>query len=128
MDDSFVGSRLDGCCMNDLPKSLLFSSLNLIPTHTWYADSSGGLAFVNQRCGDYLGLPDDHPLPRGIEHAGASDAQLDLLHPDDRESSRKAWAMAIESGIAFASTFRMRDAKGAYRWFASRAEPHLDES
>ena len=35
-------------------------ALNLIPAHTWYANSSRGVTFVNQRCSDYIGLSKDH--------------------------------------------------------------------
>ena len=38
----------------------LQATLNVIPAHTWYAASSGGLTFVNKRTADYLSLPKDH--------------------------------------------------------------------
>src|SRR4029450_9435201 len=38
----------------------LRATLNVIPAYTWYTAPSGGLTFVNERCGDYLGLPKDH--------------------------------------------------------------------
>src|SRR6266511_1217085 len=41
----------------------LQATLNLIPAHTWYANPSGELTFLNERGSDYLGLPKDHPLP-----------------------------------------------------------------
>lgn len=117
----------DGCLMIELPKQLLLSSLNLVPAHTWYADPSGALAFVNKRFADYLGLPKDHPLRSGIGSEGAWDSYLAFLHPEDHEASRKAWSTAIASASACASAFRVRNADGAYRWFLGRAEPHLDE-
>ena len=113
--------------MIEFPKQQLLSSLNLIPAHTWYADPSGALTFVNQRCADYLGLPKDHPLRFGMESGGAWDSHLTFLHPDDHEASRKAWSTAIGSVCACAATFRVRNADGAYRWFLSRAEPHRGE-
>src|SRR5258708_26717314 len=44
-------------------------ALNLIPTHTWYANPSGAVTFVNERASDYLGLPKVHPLRSGIKLA-----------------------------------------------------------
>ena len=117
----------DGCVMIEFPKQQLLSSLNLIPAHTWYADPSGALTFVNQRYADYLGLPRDHPLRFGMESGGAWDSHLAFLHPDDREASRKAWSTAIGSVCACAVTFRVRNADNVYRWFLSRAEPHRGE-
>lgn len=113
--------------MIEIPKQQLLSSLNLIPAHTWYADPSGALTFVNQRYADYLGLPTDHPFRFGTGSGGAWDAHLAFLHPDDREASRKVWSTAIGSVSACASAYRVRNADGAYRWFLSRAEPHRGE-
>ena len=113
--------------MIDFPKQPLLSSLNLVPAHTWYADPSGALTFVNQRCADYLGLPKDHPLRFGMASEGAWDAHIAFLHPDDHDASRKAWSACISSASAGEFTFRIRNADGAYRWFLSRAEPYRGE-
>ena len=63
----------------------LQATLNVIPAYTWYALPSGALTFVNERTGDYLGLPKDHPLRFGIDTGAEWDAHIPLLHPDDRE-------------------------------------------
>jgi len=101
----------------------LQATLNIIPAYTWYAGPSGALTFVNERCADYLGLPKDHPLRFGIDTGAAWDSHIALLHPDDREDSRKAWSTCLRTGSAGAFSFRVRSAAGAYRWFLSRAEP-----
>jgi len=113
--------------MSDLTKEQLQATLNLIPGYIWYANRSGALVFVNQRCADYLGLAEDHPLRFGIETGAAWDAHIPLLHPDDHDASRKSWSKCIRSGSADEMTFRVRDAEGRYRWFLSRAEPLLSE-
>jgi PAS domain-containing protein len=51
------------------------------------------------------------------------DAHIPLLHPDDREESRKVWSTCLRTGEAGEVSFRVRDAQGGYRWFLSRAEP-----
>src|SRR4029453_2384719 len=89
----------------------------------WHADPSGALTFVNGRTADYLGLPKDHPLRSGIATGAAWDAHIPLLHPDDREGSRRAWSTCLATGCAGEMTFRVRSAEGGYRWFLSRAEP-----
>jgi PAS domain S-box-containing protein len=101
----------------------LKSTLNMIPAHTWYAAPSGALTFVNERIGDYLGLPKDHPLRSGTETGAAWDSHIALLHPDDRDAARSAWSSCLGTGAAGEVSFRLRNAQGGYRWFVSRAEP-----
>src|SRR5438132_10597602 len=101
----------------------LQATLNVIPAYTWYAAPSGALTFVNERCADYLGLPQDHPLRFGIETGAAWDSHIPLLHPDDHEQSRRNWSTRLSTGSAGEESFRARNAEGGYRWFVSRAEP-----
>src|SRR5213593_552515 len=101
----------------------LQATLNVIPAHTWYAPPSGALTFVNARCADYLGLPKDHPLRFGIDTGAAWDAHIPLLHPDDREESRRVWSTCLRTGSVADISFRVRNAEGTYRWFLSRVEP-----
>jgi PAS domain-containing protein len=101
----------------------LQATLNVVPAHTWYTTSSGGLTFVNKRIADYLGLPNDHPLRFGIDIGAPWDAHIPLLHPDDHEEARKVWSTCLRTGEAGGVSFRVRSAEGDYRWFLSRAEP-----
>jgi PAS domain S-box-containing protein len=101
----------------------LKATLNVIPAYTWYAAPSGGLTFVNKRTADYLGLPKDHPLRFGIDIGAQWDAHITLLHPDDREQSRKVWSTCLRTGEAGEVSFRVCNGQGGYRWFLSRVEP-----
>jgi PAS domain S-box-containing protein len=101
----------------------LQATLNVIPAYAWYAAPSGGLTFVNKRTADYLGLPKDHPLRFGIDIGAQWDAHIPLLHPDEREESRKAWSTCLRTGEAAEFSQRVRNAQGGYRWFLSRVEP-----
>jgi len=101
----------------------LRATLNMIPAYTWYAGPSGALTFVNERSAAYLGLPKDHPLRLGIESGAAWDSHLPMLHPDDREATRKVWSDCLRTGSPGEATFRVRGVEGNYRWFLSRAEP-----
>jgi PAS domain S-box-containing protein len=101
----------------------LQATLNLIPAHTWYANASGALTFLNERGSDYLGLPKDHPLRLGIVNGGEWDSHIALLHPDDHEEARRVWSTCLRTGCAGQASFRVRNAEGGYRWFQSRAEP-----
>ena len=101
----------------------LQATLNVIPAHTWYALPSGALTFVNERNANYLGLPKDHPLRFGIDMGAEWDSHIPLLHPDDREESRRVWSTCLRTGSAGEVSVRVRNAEGGYRWFLSRAEP-----
>src|SRR5271156_3668233 len=101
----------------------LQATLNVIPAYTWYALPSGALTFVNERNANYLGLPKDHPLRFGIDSGAEWDSHIPLLHPDDREESRRIWSICLETGSARESNIRIRNAEGGYRWFQTQAEP-----
>ncbi len=101
----------------------LRAMLNLIPANAWYAEPSGALTFVNERGGDYGGLPKDHPLRFGEVTDAAWDSHIPFLHPADHDETRRVWATCLRTGSAGDVAFRVRDLKGEYRWFLSRAEP-----
>src|SRR3984957_3696578 len=101
----------------------LQATLNIVPAYAWYALPNGALTFVNQRAADYLGLPNDHPLRFGKDAGANWDSHIPLLHPDDREETRRVWSECLRTGGAGEVSFRVRDAEGTYRWFLSRAEP-----
>jgi formate hydrogenlyase transcriptional activator len=105
----------------------LQATLNLIPANTWYAAPSGGLTFMNTRSADYLELPKDHPLRLGTATDVAWDSHIAMLHPDDRDETRRVWADCLRTGSPGEATFRVRSPEGAYRWRLSRAEPVRDD-
>src|SRR5882762_11869265 len=104
----------------------LQATLNIVPAYIWYALPNGALAFVNERTADYLGLPKDHRLRFGTVIGADWDSHIALLHPDDREETRRVWSDCLRTGCAGEVSFRMRNAEGGYRWFLSRAEPVRD--
>jgi PAS domain S-box-containing protein len=101
----------------------LQKTLNAIPAYTWYKLASGVLAFVNERSGDYLGLPKDHPLRHGIDTGGAWDSHIFIIHPDDQEVARSCWADCFATGSAGEASFRISNGEGEYHWFLVRTEP-----
>jgi PAS domain S-box-containing protein len=48
---------------------------------------------------------------------------LDAFHPDDRAGAASTWQRSLESGTIFDTEYRLRDAKGEWRWVAARAVP-----
>jgi PAS domain S-box-containing protein len=109
--------------MSDLFQAQLQATLNMIPAHTWYAAPSGVLTYVNKRCADYLGLPNDHPLRSGVETGIGWDTHMPLIHPDDHDATRRVWSTCVRTETPYDMVFRARSGSGSYRWFIGRAEP-----
>jgi PAS domain S-box-containing protein len=72
--------------------------------------------------------------PQWTEFTGQSEVDsrgwgwLELLHPEDRETARDAWARAVERGL-FEAEYRIcAHEAGTYRWFQTRAAPVRDET
>jgi PAS domain S-box-containing protein len=97
--------------------ALIFEAL---PAFIWTSSPAGGLEYCNRRLLEYSQCSI-------TELAG--DGWLALLHPDDRERTRAAWARAIETGESHEVEYRLRCASnGSYRWFLVRGEPMRDSS
>jgi PAS domain S-box-containing protein len=109
--------------MDESLKAQLQATLNIIPAFTWYAAPSGALLFVNSRCADYLGLPQDHPLRFGTNTGAAWDSHIPFMHPDDHEEMRRVASDNLRTGGTAEASCRIRDARGNYRWFLNRVEP-----
>jgi PAS domain S-box-containing protein len=119
-----TGLHVNGAVHQHSPlEAQLQATLNILPAYAWYASPHGALRFVNQRTADYLGLPKDHPLRFGTDTSAVWDSHIPLLHADDRHETRRVWSDCLRTGCAGEVSFRVRNAKGGYRWFLSRAEP-----
>jgi PAS domain S-box-containing protein len=128
-DEAMAVARLDVNAVLHQHSQLetqLQATLNIVPAYAWYALPNGALTFVNERSADYLGLPKDHPLRFGKDTGAAWDSHIPLLHPDDREETRRVWSECLRTGGATEVSFRARNADGGYRWCLSRAEPVRD--
>jgi len=87
---------------------------NTVPDILFTNAPDGRCDYVNQRGYDYTGMP-----PGSIEGYG----WLQIMHPDDRRRTERAWKASIRKGTPFAEEVRIRGADGAYRWFVDRAQP-----
>jgi len=85
-----------------------------IPALVWRTTPDGEIDYVNQRVLDYTGKP--------LEDFGNS-GWLQLLHPDDVDSTMRIWRQNTQTGEPHQVTYRLRSADGAYRWFDVRGEP-----
>jgi PAS domain S-box-containing protein len=109
--------------MDDSLGTQLRATLSLVPAHAWFAAPSGVLTFVNERCAEYLGLSEDHPLRSKTDTDAAWDSHLEWIHPDDHDETRRVWSFCLSEGLPGEVSFRVRSAQGSYRWFLCRANP-----
>jgi PAS domain S-box-containing protein len=88
-----------------------------IPALVWRTTPDGEIDYVNRRVLEYTG--------KQIEDFG-NNGWLQLLHPDDIESTIRIWRQNTETGHSHQVTYRLRRADGTYRWFDVRGEPLRD--
>ncbi|MBA4849297.1 PAS domain S-box protein [Emticicia sp. BO119] len=89
-----------------------------LPQHIWTGDAEGNMNYFNQSVYDYSGLT---AIQLG------QDGWLELLLPEEKENSRKAWLAAVKEGELFKAEHRFRRFDGQYRWQLSRAVPQKDD-
>ena len=85
-----------------------------VPNHAWTAKPNGELDWLNQQVHVY----------RGLDYAAlAGQGWTSIVHPDDGERTRAAWAESLATGRDFQIEFRIRRADGVYRGHLARALP-----
>lgn len=52
--------------------------------------------------------------------------RLEVIHPEDRQTSLTAWEQAFATGNPYEVELRLQGADGQYRWFLNRAVPIRD--
>ncbi|MEO8126621.1 MAG: PAS domain S-box protein [Bryobacteraceae bacterium] len=88
-----------------------------IPHIVYITDQHGRTEMVNRHWEEYSGTPAD----RCFEFNW-----LAWVHPDDVESLMAQWSECVRTGKHFDAEYRVRNAKGEYRWHLSRAVPVSD--
>lgn len=82
-------------------------------------------------------LPDgfhDYYNARWYEYTGVEPGSTDgegwngMFHPDDQERAWSVWRHSLETGDPYEIEYRLRDARGEYRWTLGRALPIRDEN
>ncbi len=88
-----------------------------MPQHIWTADIQGNLNYYNQSVYDFSGL---------ARQQLDKDGWIQIVHPDDRKESIKAWIRAVNTGNDSHFEHRFQRFDGMYRWQLSRAVPQKD--
>lgn len=90
-----------------------------MPQIVWTASADGRLDYCNRRWSQFTGLPTSE---------GVDNHWWELIHPDDLNRTKAAWAETVKHGIAYQIVHRLRRADGAYPWLLTRAVAVHDPS
>lgn len=89
-----------------------------IPQMLWSATADGAIDYCNERLLEYSGLTAAEVMDGGW---------VNLLHPDDREFTAKAWMQCIATGEPYTVEVRQfHVADQTYRWVLTMARPLRD--
>ena len=95
----------------------LVGIIETIPSMLWSTSPIGEPTHLSQRFLEYCGASLEEFVNRGWER---------FIHSDDREETRKAFALALETGESYSAINRLRRADGEYRWHHTMGEPLRD--
>ncbi len=89
-----------------------------MPQMVWSARPDGFHDYYNARWYEFTGVPD-----------GSTDGEgwNGMFHPDDQERAWSVWRHSLKTGEPYEIEYRLRDAKGQYRWTLGRALPIRDD-
>jgi PAS domain S-box-containing protein len=85
-----------------------------VPHLVWVAAPDGSTEYVNHWTTEYTGQS---------AAANYDWRWLAMVHPDDVDRARAAWARAIETETPYEVEYRLRRADGQFRWHAFRSMP-----
>src|SRR5712672_1787081 len=90
-----------------------------IPAFAWYASPDGKIEYLNQRIMDFTAERQEKLVGFGWAN---------VLHPEDVESTKKAWLHSVETGEPCEVDQRVRRFDNVYRWFRTTVQPLRDSS
>ncbi|MGZ8157478.1 MAG: sensor domain-containing protein [Methylobacter sp.] len=90
------------------------------PIMIWITDAEGEPTFVNQSWLDFTGLNSVQSMTHG--------EWIGTIHPDDRKTAFVAYYQNTEVHEAITTEYRLRCAKGEWRWILDKGTPLYDES
>jgi two-component system, sensor histidine kinase and response regulator len=88
-----------------------------LPQLVWSATPDGACDYFSTQWTQHTGVPESHLLGW---------RWLAVLHPDDREPTRRLWTDSVAGRGPYDVEYRVRRRDGAYRWFKTRGTPIRD--
>ena len=90
----------------------------LSPQIIWTAKIDGQVDYFNDRWYEFT----------GYDRSLGNESWDTILHPDDAESTLKAWKKAVETGSEYNIEYRFKDRNtNHYRWFLGKALPFKND-
>src|SRR5438132_8036636 len=90
-----------------------------LPQLVWTATPDGACDYFSTQWTQHTGVPETRLL--GWQW-------LEVLHPDDREPTRKLWTDSVAERGPYDVEYRVRRSDGMYRWFKTRGVPIRDSA
>jgi PAS domain S-box-containing protein len=88
-----------------------------LPQLVWSATPDGACDYFSAQWTQYTGVAESELLGW---------RWMDVLHPDDRHSTRQVWTDSVADRHAYDVEYRVRRHDGVYRWFKTRGVPIRD--
>jgi PAS domain S-box-containing protein len=88
-----------------------------LPQLVWAAAPDGACDYFSAQWTEYTGVAENDLLGW---------RWLDVLHPDDRESTRRFWMDSVAGRRPYDVEYRVRRHDGTYGWFKTRGTPIRD--
>jgi PAS domain S-box-containing protein len=88
-----------------------------LPQLVWTAAPDGAYDYFSTQWTQHTGVPESDLLGW---------RWLEVLHPDDREPTRKSWTDSVAGLGPYDVEYRVRSPDGKYRWFKTRGVPIRD--
>jgi PAS domain S-box-containing protein len=88
-----------------------------LPQLVWAATPDGSCDYFSTQWTQHTGVPESDLLGW---------RWLEVLHPDDREPTRRLWTDAVAGRGPYDVEYRVRRSDGVYRWFKTRGTPIRD--
>jgi two-component system, sensor histidine kinase and response regulator len=90
-----------------------------LPQLVWSAIPDGACDYFSRQWTEHTGAPEEDLLGW---------RWLEVLHPDDRERTRRIWLDSVAGRGPYDVEYRVRRSDGVYRWFKTRGTPLRDEA
>src|SRR6266852_6028497 len=90
-----------------------------LPQLVWSTTPDGANDYVSPQWTEYTGVAESELLGR---------RWMDVLHPDDRQSTRQIWTDSVAGRRAYDVEYRVRRYDGTYGWFKTRGVPIRDSN
>jgi PAS domain S-box-containing protein len=88
-----------------------------LPQLVWSATPDGACDYFSTQWTEHTGVPESDLL---------GSRWMDVLHPDDREPTRRFWTDSVSGRGPYDVEYRVRRSDGVYRWFKTRGTPIRD--